>query len=813
MAGTVLLQRAPALPDIRLAPLALAAALGLALARRSFARLALVALAGLVLGWDLAAVRAQARLADELPPAWEGRDIEIEGVVAGLPQPGERGRRFVFAPDRVATAGVVVPSLVSLTAYSEEGSRDPSPALAARAGERWRLTVRLKRPRGLATPHAFDVEPWSFARSLRATGYVRASPVAQRLSGHEPGWPQSLHRYREGVRDGIRDALGEGRFAGVVAALVMGDQDAIDAADWRTFWRTGIGHVVSISGLHVTMLAALAFGIVAFAWARVPQLARRWPSRRAGLLVGVAAGLAYCLVAGYGVPAQRTAIMLAVAAAAAFAGRHSSASRVLAWAALAVVAIDPWAVLAPGFWLSFGAVGAILLATGLRTGSARPFAGAVAAQVATGLALLAPLAALFGEASVVSPVANAFAIPLVSFVIVPLAIAGGLLGWDAPLAWAHGIIEAGMGPLEWLAGLPWAVIEFPAPPSWAVALALAGSAVALAPRGWPLRLCGLVLGLPLVLHTGPAPATGEAWVDVIDVGQGQAVAVRTASHALLVDAGPAWGRTADAGERVVVPFLRGEGVRRLDGIAVTHADDDHAGGAASVIASRDPAWLLSPLSPRSALHGLTGISRLCVAGLRWEWDGVRFVVLHPGARAIDEARRRENDRSCVIRVETAGGSALLAADVERGAEAEIVAAHGKRLRSEVLVVPHHGSRTSSTPAFIDAVAPAVAVVSAGWRNRFRHPSPEVLARYRARGIGVLRTDVDGAIRIVLPAVGDARLFACLLVPRFAYWSDRGKNRGQVKNSPDPEFPGCSMGPGTPLHLTPRGSELQEGFGL
>lgn len=774
LAGTALLQQAAALPDPRLAALAAALALASRLPRHAVARALLLAASAFVAGYGLAGWRAEARLADELPASWEGRDLAIEGVVSGLPQAGERGTRFLLDPRAVLTEGARVPSRLSLTWYAGReaatGAGIAPPAL--RPGERWRLTVRLKRPRGLGNPHAFDFEPWALARGIRATGYVRAAPAPVRLAAHEAGWPQSLHRLRADIRDAMRAALGEARLAGVLVALAVGDQDSIAAGDWDTFWRTGVGHLVSISGLHVTMFASLAFAIVAFAWPRVPALALALPARKAGAVAGVAAAAAYTLLAGFGVPAQRTLAMLAVAGASVLADRRASPSRVLAAAVVAVLLVDPWAVLAPGFWLSFGAVGAIFLALGLRTGEAGALRGAAVTQAAVTVALWPLLAALFGEVSVVSPLANAFAIPLVSLAVVPLTLAGALLPLPVLLEAAHALLQAAMAPLEALSGLPFAVAEFPAPPLAFVAAALAGALLLHAPRGVPLRLAGLALLAPLAAYRPHAPAAGEAWIDVLDVGQGLAVVVRTASHALAYDAGPSWNAEADSGSRIVVPYLRGEGVRRLDGLVLTHADDDHAGGAASVARSRAPRWVLSPLPEEDSRRRLAPLALDCVAGMRWEWDGVAFEVLHPQAGALRD-RRRENDRSCVIRVEAGGGSALLAGDIERLAEAELIARLRGRLRAEALLVPHHGSRSSSTPAFVAAVSPRIAIVSVGWRNRFRQPSPEVLGRYRAGGAAILRTDLQGAIRLALPAGPEGSVAAVPRTGRGRYWSDRG----------------------------------------
>jgi competence protein ComEC len=504
-------------------------------------------------------------------------------------------------------------------------------------------------------------------------------------------------------------------------------------------------------------------------------LALRIPARKAAVVVGMLVALAYALMTGYAVPAQRTLVMLAVMALCVLFDRHGSPSRVLALAALCVLALDPWAVLSAGFWLSFGAVAAIFYAMALRTGSPGRLGNAFAEQLAVTLAMVPMLVVLFQQVSLVSPVANALAIPVVSLAVVPLAIAGGFLGLPWLLDGAHALMLALMTPLEGLASLPAAMVESHAPLSWTVAVALAGCAWLLAPRGVPLRSLGGIWFLPLFAVAPLPPAWGEAWVDVLDVGNGLAVVVRTSGHALAYDAGPAWSEEADSGNRIVVPFLRGEGVSRLDGFVVSHADDDHAGGAISVAAAREPPWLLSSLPASHALQTMFDDSRRCEAGQRWSWDGVEFAVLHPDRAIYDEVTgrkaRKENDRSCVLRVATRAGAVLLTGDAQARAEGEMIA-RGEPLRSEVLVVPHHGSKTSSTAPFVQAVAPAIGVISVGYRNRFGHPHPTVSAQYATRGIALRRTDREGALRIVLPAESSNSVLVQRLSPAVRYWSER-----------------------------------------
>lgn len=776
--GALWLQQQRALPDVAWAPLAVAAALARLLVPREerAIRAALLLACGAVAGFAYAAWRAEIALADRLAPEWEGADVELTGVIAGLPQPGTQSTRFLFAvehgPARPSSTAPL-PALVSLAWYPERTREGQSPPPKLRAGERWHLVARLKRPRGLANPHGFDFEAWALERGMGATGYVRTRQGAQRLAERVDGWPYTLHRWRGEIRDAMLEHLGDARLRGVLVALAIGDQDAIAPDDWDVFWRTGVGHLMSISGLHITMLGALGFTLAAFAWVRIPGAALVLPARKVAVVVGALAALAYTLVTGYAVPAQRTFIMLATVAACVLLDRHGSSSRVLAAAALAVVLLDPWCVLSAGFWLSFGAVAAIFYVMALRTGRHGKLHGAVLEQLAVTVIMLPILMALFQQVSIVSPLANAFAIPVMSLVVVPLTLAGAFLPLPFLLDVAHAVMQAVMVPLEWLAALPDAMLESHAPVAWTVAAAVLGCLWLLAPRGVPMRACGAAWLVPLFAVLPPRPAQGEAWIDVLDVGNGLAVVVRTAAHALAYDTGPGWNPDADSGHRIVVPFLRGEGIARLDGLVVSHADDDHSGGAASVAAEREPAWMLSPLAPAHPLHDIAPESIRCIAGERWGWDGVEFTVVHPAAAIYEETgKRKENDRGCVVRVASGGASMLLAADVEARAESEMLRRDANALSSEVLLVPHHGSKTSSTPAFVDAVAPSIGVLSVGYRNRFHHPNDGVVARYVERGISLRRTDEEGALRVVLPATPSGPMTITGQQDACRYWSAR-----------------------------------------
>ena len=724
---------------------------GTALAIRRFTAAALLSVAATALGFVWAAAFAQLRLADELPVALEGRDIELSGVVAGLPQALERGVRFEFDVEQAAAG---VPPHISLAWYRGRDDEDDeaSPLAPVRAGERWRFTVRLKRPHGNLNPHGFDYEAWLFERGIRATGYVRPRS-AERIDARvwRPGY--AVEMLRETIRDRFRAALPDvtsAPYAGILIALAIGDQQAIDPELWRSFARTGITHLMSISGLHVTMLAGLAYALANWLWRRSARLPLRLPAQHAAAVGGFLAAFGYCLLAGFAVPAQRTLYMLGVVALARLAAREMAASRVLLLALLLVLLLDPWAVLAAGFWLSFGAVALLFHIGSGRLGPAHWLLEWGRAQWAVTLGMLPALLALFQQFSLVSPLANAVAIPLVSFVITPLALLGTLPLLDPLLALAHFFTAWLMIFIDWLAGLPLAMWQQAAPPAWAVLLALAGGIWLLLPRGFPSRWLGMLAFLPLLTVLPPRPAPGSAEITVLDVGQGLAIHVQTATHDLLFDAGPAFSADADSGNRIIAPYLRAMGVRRLDAMVISHADKDHEGGAASVLAALPVGLLRTSLPFEHALAAQPVAHELCQKGETWNWDGVAFAMLHPGAEPLS---RKTNDLSCVLRITAGGRSMLLTSDIEAISEQSLLAGQPPPLAAEVMTVPHHGSKTSSTPGFIAAVAPRDVIFPVGYRNRFGHPKEEVVARYLESGARLHRTDVDGAIGVSLAAAG------------------------------------------------------------
>ena len=718
----------------------------------------LLALAAALAGAGLTGMRAIAYQADALAPALEGRDLVVTGIVSEMPQFNDAGVRLRLAVESATLAGatVQVPDRLALGWYAghlapaadgllPELQRQPVPV---RAGERWRFTVRLKAPHGNSNPGGFDYELWLWEQGVQATGYVRASasdPPAQNLG---PTGRYRVESARQDLRDRLLVHLEGRREAGLVAALVVGDQNAIDRADWDVFRATGVAHLVSISGLHVTLFAWLAAAAIGSLWRRSARLCLWIPAPHAARIGGLVAAAAYALFSGWGVPAQRTVWMLAAVAVLRLSARHWPWPAVWLLVGGVVVLADPWALTQAGFWLSFVAVG-VLFASDPGPGSARGVGARLLVLLREQLVVtvaLAPLTLLlFGQVSLVGLVANLFAIPWVTLVVTPLALLGAALppAWDAAAA---GLAVLGAW-LQWLALWPLAAVSLPQAPWWAGMAGVAGGLLLVLRAPWSLRLLGLPLVLPAMLWQPARPAPGDFWLLAADIGQGNAVLVRTASHALLYDAGPQYSRESDAGHRVLLPLLRSLGVQP-DLLVLSHRDTDHAGGAASVLQAHPAMALSSSIGEDHALQALRPVQR-CEAGQRWTWDGVVFTVLHP-AVADYAGPARPNAMSCVLRISsqpkgpgTPGRVALLAGDIERPQELRL-RDQGVDLRADLLLVPHHGSRTSSSAELLDAVAPRWALVQAGYRNRFGHPAREPMQRYQERHIAVLDSPHCGA---------------------------------------------------------------------
>lgn len=769
VAGIVLVATRPALdhPSLMVALLIAAALLMFARARRFVIPFTL----GVTWAW----LRALTSLPGELPPNITATDLVLIGDIVSLPETQAGRTQFDFAPREAHVAGV--PSRVRLTWFGSE--RGP------RAAERWRLEVRLRPPRGFANPGGYDYEGELFRSGVGATGYVRESAHNRRLESRVAAYP--VLALRAAIVRRIERTLGDSAATGVIAGLAVGASQGISPTQWRVFAATGTTHLIAISGLHVTMVAALAMLIAQSLW-RLPR--RRSPrSARADVtcLCGALAALVYSALAGFAVPTQRTLIMLLAALSAMWLRRAQPPTNVLSLALIAVLVFDPHAVLTAGLWLSFLAVAAIFMGVGSLLERPRPLRAFLATQGAVSVALVPATALLFGSLSLVAPAANLLAIPLFSGLLVPgtlLAIALlvplPMLG-ELTLGLTARLFEISWPALEWAASFPGALVHLPPPGPWQSLLLGTSTVVLMSPLPGLLRMPGLLLLCALVWSDPARPAAGDFTVTTLDVGQGLAIVVRTRAHTLLFDAGPVFRSGRSAGDLVVVPYLHSQGVRRLDMLVTSHADKDHVGGVAAVERA---------LTISTARHGgVHGESRTpsyaCEEGEAWVWDGVRFEFLHPAAHDTWS----DNDGSCVLLITAGVTRALLTGDIEHTAEEQLLT-RPDLSTIDVVIVPHHGSRTSSSEALVRRVRAALAIVSAGAGNRWQFPHEPVVHRWCAAGTHVLGTADWGAITIdVDSSTGPLRPRAYRLEQR-RYWHARtpGAGRSLCPGRQEPRLP-------------------------
>ncbi|HEJ4479167.1 TPA: ComEC family competence protein [Pseudomonas aeruginosa] len=613
-----------------------------------------------LLGFAWACGSAQVALDGRLAAELDGRTLWLEGRVVDLPASGEGVTRFRLE-EVSAARGVLLPERLRLS------WRGAPPLMG---GERWRLAVTLKRPRGLVNAAGFDYEAWLLAQRVGAVGTVKAGQRLQPASG--------LDAWRDAWRQRLLAVDAQGRGA-ALAALVLGDGSGLSAAEWRMFQDTGTVHLMVISGSHISLLAGMLYGLVA-ALHRLGCWPRRLPWLPCACALGLLGAWSYGLMAGFEVPVRRACLMVSLALVWRLRFRHLGLLTPLLATLVLVLLVEPLASLQAGFWLSFLAVALLLWVPGLGEGLLRA-AGVSLDLLFRALGLLAGLA----EA------------------------------WQPPAAAA-----------------------------WSVALGMLGALCWLAPAGLPLRALGAALLLPALLPSSPPVEWGRAEVRVLDVGQGLAVLVRTREHVLLYDSGARQG-AFDMGERVVVPVLRSLDLRRLDGLLLSHADNDHAGGAPTVASRFPPVWLVSgePARLPSPLFADSCDER------SWSWDGVVFEQW-AWAQAGDS-----NDRSCVLRVEADGEVLLLTGDISRAAEHAWLARQADP-RVDWLLAPHHGSRSSSGVAFVLRTRPRHVLVSRGWRNAFGHPHGEVMERYARVAAQVHDTARDGALTFLLGSRGGAR---------------------------------------------------------
>lgn len=757
-------------------------AVGLSLAAAYWWR-RLWVLAVFAIGVFYATVCGHQLLTMQLPVAVDRQDFVVNGYISGIPETHKDHLRFYFIAteiegdvvkgdvvkgdvvkgDAVKGEMVPLPAKLRLSWYQR-----PFPKLAPQ--QQWRITVRLRRPRGTLNPGGFDYQRWLLRQGVAATGYVRGSD--QLYLGERQGF--SVDRWRYDIRMAIGRLAFPEPVLGLLTALTIGDRQLIDGDDWEAYSGLGLAHLLVISGLHVGLVALLG-GVLAGLLARLAALyfvgitAQYWSA--VGAIIAAAV---YSCLASWSIPTQRAFVMVAVAAAMVLLNR--SHQRALGFfLALAIVALlDPLAIWSAGFWLSFAAVAILLwLVPARRDGEASPIERwllyPVKVQLVISLALM-PLLLLLGlPMSPFMPLVNFFAIPWVSLLIVPLCLAGTLalpfLPELAALLW-HG---AGLQ-LQWFAQLARGTYQvapvfaqvLPSPGVLPLFILMAGILLLLLPHGRLVRLSGVLLIAAAWLQQSEEPPLR---ITVLDVGQGLAVVVRTPGRTLVYDSGPFYSDRFDAGSGIVAPYLRRLGVDKIDTLLISHSDNDHAGGARPLLETLTADRVIVEPLMTTWLETRRWRAEPCLEGLSWNWGGVGFRVLAP-QRPYAET---DNDRSCVLQISMGNNRILLPGDIGKAVERQLQPSLPEAPLT-LLVAPHHGSKTSSSRAFITALQPRHVVFSSGYRHHFGHPHRRVVNRYREAGATLWNTADSGALEFVWQHDGELTILPEReRVRRFWHW--------------------------------------------
>lgn len=748
--GALSLHFLPALPDW---PWGVVAVASLMLVWHRWSR----PLGGWLLGFAVAGMSGAAWLEHAIPETLAGVEVEVIGTIVGIPDHSPRRSRFLLdVVDIVAGPEAFRAKRLRVTRFPADS--------ALGSGDRIRVVLRLRPPRGLHNPGSFDYAAWLYREGIHGLASVRGE-VELLVQGVRRWQGADLHRIRAHVGEVMLESHPGARHPGVMQALVIGERAAMDRDEWRRFLHTGTNHLMAISGLHVGLVAGFVLLLSRWSWRRVSWLRRTVSLRLFGVLTALTAASIYSALAGFSIPTQRALVMLILISVAVLLRRDALTWRVYAAALILVVLLTPASVLAAGFWFSFGAVAVILLL--LQGRVTRSDAGAwLRIQVVLAIALLPLSLAWFQLGSWIAPVANLIAVPVITFAVLPILLAGaGLALIWAPLGtpllwWSDSWLSLLLGALGMLLSLPAAVSEM-AVPLAGIVLATVGVLILLLPRPrrylpWVVLAC-----LPLFLPWSPRLAVGDFRAEMLDVGQGLAVVVRTRSHVLVYDAGPAWTDGFDSGAAVVLPALRRHGIRHVDRIVVSHENMDHRGGVGAVLAGMSVGDVLSR---RGGIHPT---ERPCEAGRSWEWDGVGFAVLHPPPYWNDG-----NTASCVLAVRGRNGRLLLTGDVEGLGERVLVRSSvDGLLETDVLLVPHHGASGVLSRGLLEAARPAVAWVSTGFDNRFGHPAPDVRQRLDAHCVALLDTAKRGMLWLETDGDG-IRLGQGSRVERPRFWHSR-----------------------------------------
>lgn len=686
-----------------------------------------------LLGCAFVLLRSEEILQWSLPENLETKTITVVGIIDSLPKIAGNEAQFEFLLESINAQPQR--TRVQLSWYHYTG-------VSLHTGDRWQMQVRLKRPHSLLNPGGFDYEKWLFSQGIRATGYVIASGQTKLLQTRP--WGHLIDRLRQYLQEKIHHSLGDQPTVGLITALIMGAQGAITQDQWQVMRATGTNHLMAIAGVHIAFVSGFVYTLVNFFWRRSQRLALKLPAPQAAACGALFAALIYSALAGFALPTQRALVMLLVLMLGLFLRRALNAWNAFALALLFILLWDPLATLSISFWLSFGAVFAIIYGVGGRLKPKGLWWKYGRIQWVITIALIPISLALFQQSSMISLVANFIAVPAVGILVLPLCLIGAIFLVIFPFAghwilWlAAKIIAVIWHVLALLGNLQGAIWEHVMPNIWVLIAAAIGALLLIAPRGFPARWSGFLWLFPLFFFHPTQLSANTVRFTLLDVGQGLSAVVQTRHHVLIFDTGPPMGKNADAGNRVILPFLQAVGIQKIDTLIISHGDSDHIGGAFSLLEKIPVGNILTSVPERFSVKSTKDY---CRNGQTWRWDGVTFNMLYPPPELLHQG----NNSSCVLRIETKNNAILLTGDIEKPAEEYLVHHADLSLPATILVAPHHGSRTSSTPAFIEAVHPNTVLFPLGYKNRYHFPNRFIVARYKQANIAMFDTAQNGSI--------------------------------------------------------------------
>jgi len=700
-------------------------------------------LAGCALGFAWCLWFAHMQMSWTLPDNLEGKSILVTGFVASIPDTSQRITSFMFSIKKLHFENNTQSARGLLRLSWRQNENEKKKVL--RVGGQWQLMVRLKKIHGQMNPGGFDYEAWALHEGVRAKGYIINQDQNKLIDSHWYYYP--LARIREFLKERIEKNLPLSNTSPWIIALTLGERHGIDSENWEILRNTGTNHLMAIAGLHIGFMSGFAYAVVAWFWRRRPYLALKFPAQHAGAVASLCMALIYSALAGFSLPTQRACIMLTVFLVILLLQRKIMAWQAWSIALLLVLLVNPLSVVTESFWLSFGAVALIIYGVSGRLSPKGIWWKWGRIQWVIALGLIPFSFWLFQQCSIISFLANSIAIPWVGFLVVPLCLIGtfllifsGKIG-GLVLIVADKILSLLWTILTWCAHLPWASWYHAIPNYWILIIACLGVIILLLPIGFSGKWLGGIWLLPLVCSPVQTPKLGEVWLTLLDVGQGLSAVIQTQKHILIFDTGAKLSANYDMGESVVIPFLRSIGAEKIDMLVVSHGDNDHIGGAPAIL-KRFPVNIVKTSVPKKLVNVH---SSYCLQGETWEWDQVNFKFLYPSPEHLDLG----NDSSCVLRISVGNKHILLTGDIEKFSEKYLVKTEALHLPADILVAPHHGSKTSAEMSFLEAVKAQYVLFPIGYRNRYHFPHPSVVAKYDALNVKKFDTAQAGAIQFLV----------------------------------------------------------------